>query len=93
MQGLRTDRGKGTIDLGDSRRGVEVQIEEVSLQAAAENGEGGSSSYEDWEIVPPLGSEGGEAPQSGQARASCTAGRMPSCWLQRRPESELQNGS
>ena len=37
----------------------------MSLQAAAENGQGGSSSYGDGEIVPPLGSEGGEAPRSG----------------------------
>ena len=37
----------------------------MSLQAAAENGQGGSSSYGDREVVPPLGSEGGEAPQSG----------------------------
>ena len=28
------------------------------------------------EVVPPLGSEGGEAPQSGQAGAIHTAGRM-----------------
>ena len=45
IQGLRTVRGKGTIDLGDSRRGVEVQSEELSLQAAAEDGQEGSSSY------------------------------------------------
>ena len=74
IQGLRT--GKRDNGLGDSRRGVEVQSEEVSLQAAAENGQGRSSSYGDGKIVPPLGSEGGEAPQSGRARASCTAGRM-----------------
>ena len=42
-----------------------VQSEEVSLQAAAENGQQGGSSYGDGEIVPPLGSEGGEATQSG----------------------------
>ena len=48
----------------------------MSLQAAAEDGQGGSSSYGDGEIVPPLGSEGGEAPQSGLARDSCMAGRM-----------------
>ena len=48
----------------------------MSLQAVAEDGQGGSSSYGDGEIVPPLGSEGGEALQSGRARNSCTAGRM-----------------
>ena len=37
----------------------------MSLQAAAEDGQGGSSSYGDGEIVPPLGSEGEEALQSG----------------------------
>ena len=37
----------------------------MSLQAAAEDGQGGSSSYGDGEIVPPLWSEGGEALQSG----------------------------
>ena len=46
------------MDLGDSRRGVEVQSEEVSLQAVAENGQRGSSSYGDGEVVPSLGSEG-----------------------------------
>ena len=40
----------------------------MSLQAAAEDGQGGSSSYGDGEIVPPLGSEGGEVLQSGRAR-------------------------
>ena len=30
----------------------------MSLQAVAENGQQGSSSYGDGEIVPPLGSEG-----------------------------------
>ena len=48
----------------------------MSLQAAAEDGQGGSSSYGDGEIVQPLGSEGGEAPQSGRARDSCAAGRV-----------------
>ena len=43
----------------------------MSHQAAAENGQAGSSSYGDGEIVPPLGSEGGEALQLGRARASC----------------------
>ena len=56
----------------------------MSLQAAAEDEQGGSSSYGDREIVPPLGSEGGEALQSGQAKARCTAGRMgeTACWQQ-----------
>ena len=36
----------------------------MSLQAAAENGQGGSSSY--GEVIPPLGNEGGEALQSGK---------------------------
>ena len=31
----------------------------MSLQVAPEDGQGGSSSYGDGEIVPPLGSEGG----------------------------------
>ena len=48
-----------------------VQSEEVRLQAAAEDGQGGSSSYGDGEIVPPLGSEGGEALQSGHAKDRC----------------------
>ena len=52
----------------------------MSLQAAAEDGQGGSSSYGDGEIVPPLGREGGEALQSGRAKGHaqghCTAGRM-----------------
>ena len=52
IQGLRTDRGKGTLDLGDSRRGVEVQSEEVSLQAAVEDGQRGTSSYWDGEVIP-----------------------------------------
>ena len=30
----------------------------MSLQAVAEDGQGGSSSYGDGEIIPPLGSEG-----------------------------------
>ena len=48
----------------------------MSLQAVAEDGHGGSSSNGVGEVIPPLGSEGGEAPQSGQARDSCTASRM-----------------
>ena len=48
----------------------------MSLPAAVENGQQGSSSYGDGEVVPPLESEGGEAPQLGRVRASGTAGRM-----------------
>ena len=48
----------------------------MNLQALVEDGQGGSGSHGDGEVILPLGSEGGEAPQSGRARDSCTAGRM-----------------
>ena len=50
-KGLKTDRGKG-----DSCRGVKAQSEEVSLQAVAQNGMLGNCSYEDGEVISPLGS-------------------------------------
>ena len=56
--------------------GREGAVPQLGWGGRSTTGERGSSSYGDGEVVPPLGSEGGEAPQSGQVRASRMAGRM-----------------
>ena len=62
----------------------------MSLQAAAEDVQGGSSSYGDGEIVPPLGTEGGEAPQEKRSSLRETVARLAG-WA-RRPVAAERSG-